>query len=348
MNIINIEKISLILNNIEILKNISFSLNKKEVISIVGPSGCGKSSILRIISGLVQPSSGHVYFLKKIISSNKVMVPTGKRKIALMFQEDVLFPHLSVSENIAFGIENKPLKIKEKLVIDYLKKFGLLKRKDNFPNVLSAGEKQRVALARVLITEPKVLLMDEAFSNLDINLKKEISKYTLNILKENEIPVIFVTHDIQEAMSISDKIIVMCKGKIIQIDTPKKLYSFPQNKYVAEMLGSINQFEIKSDSSGQLLTPFGKIDCKKCINIDYECEGKKHYCVIRPECLTICNKGIKAKVLNKYFLGASWSYKLYLGAKLPTLNIANCKKELKKNQYIKVYASKKDILIFQE
>ena len=184
MSIINLEKVSLTLDNLNIVNDITFSLNKKEVISIVGPSGAGKSSILRIIAGLIKPTEGYVYFSNKLISSNRNIVPTGKRNIALMFQEDVLFPHLTVFKNIAFGIERTPYKEKEKKVLHYLKEFSLLEKKNNFPNSLSGGEKQRVALARVLITNPKVLLMDEPFANLDSNLRKEICNYTLETLKK--------------------------------------------------------------------------------------------------------------------------------------------------------------------
>ena len=348
MSIINLEKVSLTLNKINIIQDITFALNKKEVISIVGFSGAGKSTILRIIAGLTKPTSGCVYFSNKLISSNKNIVPTGQRNIALMFQEDVLFPHLTVYKNIAFGVEGVSHKEKDKQVLHYLKEFGLLEKKNNFPNSLSGGEKQRVALARVLITKPKALLMDEPFSNLDSNLRKEICNYTLETLKKNNIPVIFVTHDIEEAMSISDRIIVMKKGKILQIDTPKKLYSSPYNKCVAEMLGSINQFEIESDVKGRLFTPFGSIKCNKCKSKDKFCAQKKHFCIIRPENLVVSKRGVKAKVINKYFLGASWAYQLDLGAKFPILNITNCKREFKKNQYIRVNANKKNILIFKE
>ncbi len=348
MSIINLEKVSLTLDKLNIIKDITFSLNKKEVIAIVGPSGAGKSSILRIIAGLTKPTEGYVYFSNKLISSNENIVPTGQRNIALMFQEDVLFPHLTVYKNIAFGIERTPYKEKEKQVLHFLKEFSLLEKKNNFPNSLSGGEKQRVALARVLITKPKALLMDEPFSNLDRNLRKEICNYTLETLKKSNIPVIFVTHDIEEAMSVSDRIIVMKKGKILQIDTPKKVYSNPHNKCVAEMLGSTNQFELESDDKGRLFTPFGSISCNKC-NSKYKfCAQKKHYCIIRPENIVISKKGVKAKVINKYFLGASWAYQLDLGAKFPILHITNCKREFKKNQYIRVNANKKNILIFKE
>ena len=348
MSIINLEKVSLTLDSLNIVKDITFSLNKKEVISIVGPSGAGKSSILRIIAGLTKPTEGYVYFSNKLISSNKNIVPTGKRNIALMFQEDVLFPHLTVFKNIAFGIERTPNKEKEKQVLHYLKEFGLLEKKNNFPNSLSGGEKQRVALARVLVTKPKALLMDEPFSNLDSSLRKEICNYTLESLKKHNIPVIFVTHDIEEAMSASDRIVVMKRGKILQIDTPKKVYSSRHNKCVAEMLGSTNQFEIESDAKGTLLTPFGSISCNKCTSKNKFCAQKKHFCIIRPENIVISKRGVKAKVINKYFLGASWAYQLDLGGKFPILNITNCKREFEKNQYIYVNANKKNILIFKE
>ena len=294
MTVIDIENVSLVLKNFSLSNNISFSLQQNEVISLVGPSGAGKSSLLRIIAGLIKPTSGYIYFSKKLISSNKSVVPTGERSIALMFQEDVLFPHLSVYKNIAFGIDNKTSNEKEKLVNFYLKEFGLTDRKNNYPNSLSSGEKQRVALARVLITKPKVLLMDEPFSNLDANLRKEICNYTIETLKKNNIPVIFVTHDIQEAMSISDKIIVMKNGKILQADNPKKIYSNPKSKCVAEMLGAINQLVIKSDPKGKLNTPFGKINCLKCDDKNKDCIDRKHFCIIRPENLVIGNKGVKA------------------------------------------------------
>ncbi len=274
MSIIDLEKVSLTLNRLNIIKDITFSLSKREVISIVGPSGAGKSSILRIIAGLTKPTEGYVYFSNKLISSNKNIVPTGQRNIALMFQEDVLFPHLTVFKNIAFGIERTPHKEKEKQVLHYLKEFGLLEKKDYFPNSLSGGEKQRVALARVLITKPKALLMDEPFSNLDSNLRKEICNYTLETLRKNNIPVIFVTHDIEEAMSVSDRIIVMKKGKILQIDSPKKLYNSPKNKCVANMLGSTNQFEIEADAKGKIFTPFGSVNCNKCTGINKFCHKK--------------------------------------------------------------------------
>ena len=162
-----------------ILENISFSLRKGEILTIIGPSGSGKSTILKAIAGLLEPTSGKIKFLHQLLSSKTTLVPTGKRKIGLMFQEDVLFPHYNVYKNIEFGIQNKNKSYKNKVMAKLLKEFKLNHVAELYPEKLSGGEKQRVALARILITKPKILLMDEPFSSLDSNLGKEIAEFTI-------------------------------------------------------------------------------------------------------------------------------------------------------------------------
>ncbi len=348
MNILSLKNISLYLNNLEILNDINFSLETNQVISILGPSGSGKSSILRLIAGLTIPSEGKVICSQKIISTKKYVLPTGDRNIGLMFQEDVLFPHLTVKKNISFGIENLSKTKKNKLINTYLEKFSLQGKENLYPNQLSGGEKQRVSLARILITNPKILLMDEPFSNLDSILRREICDYTIKRLKQNKISVVFVTHDVDEALRISDKIIILYNGTILQIDTPENLYRYPKSKYIAKLLGSINEFEIKSNNKGNLETPFGIVNCKKCSFKGNDCKGKKHYCIIRPENLKIGKKGIKVKVVNKYYMGSSWSYELSINKNSPSFHISNCNYNLKKNDIVKVETDCKNILIFQD
>ena len=190
--------------------------------------------------------------------------------------------------------------------------------------------------------------MDEPFSNLDNNLRKEICDYTMESLKKNKMSVIFVTHDVEEALRISDKIIILNKGKVLQIDTPKNLYQQPITKYVAQLLGSTNEFEAVSDKRGNLATPFGAVNCKKCSKETNDCKERKHFCVIRPEHLIISENGVKGRIVNRYFLGSSWAYKVFLGEGFPLFNITNCKKEHQKNEEIKVEAESKNILFFQE
>ena len=191
MSLLSVKKLCLRLGKIDILKDITFSLEKGEIISILGPSGSGKSSLLRLIAGLDKPSQGQVSFYKNKISDNKFIKPVGDRNIGLMFQEDVLFPHMNVLKNISFGLENKNisnLEIKT-LTSRYINKFGLQKNKYKYPNNLSGGEKQRVALARVLVTNPKILLMDEPFSSLDNNLRKDVCEFTINTLRKKNISI---------------------------------------------------------------------------------------------------------------------------------------------------------------
>ena len=345
MSLLKVSNISLELNNSKILEDISFSLENNEVISILGPSGSGKSSILRLIAGLIKPNKGNITFLEKVISCKTKILPTGERNIGLMFQEDVLFPHFNVFKNIAFGLKSKN---KLFLVNSFLNKFGLFDKKDSYPSALSGGEKQRVSLARVLITNPKILLMDEPFSSLDNNLRKEICDYTIETLKKNKMSVIFVTHDVEEALRISDKIIILNKGKILQVGSPKNLYRQPITKYVAQLLGSINQFKTTSDEKGNLATPFGEVNCNICSKEVNNCKERTHFCVIRPEHIKISRTGVKAKIVNRYFHGASWAYKVFLRDELPLFNITNCKLELKKNEEVMIDAECKNILIFQE
>ena len=229
-----------------------------------------------------------------------------------MFQEDVLFPHYNVYENIEFGIINKDNKTRKKIVLKLLEVFKLKDVSKLYPDKLSGGEKQRVALARILITKPKILLMDEPFSSLDYNLGKEISDFTIKLLKENKISVIFVTHDIKSAFRVSDKMLIVKNGKIIQYDKPENIYNKPLNRFIAEFVGETNKIEAKINKSGEILTPFGKINCLECGTSPIKCNNNKHFCLIRPEDISFGKNGVKCKVLDKFFLGDIWEYKVLI------------------------------------
>ena len=329
-----------------ILSNITFSLKKGEILTIIGPSGSGKTSILKAIAGLIRPSNGSIVFLNNIISSNTVLIPTGERKIGLMFQEDVLFPHYNVYENIEFGILNKDKNKRKKLVSKLLEVFKLNDVADLYPDKLSGGEKQRVALARILITKPKVLLMDEPFSSLDYNLGKEISEFTIKLLKENQISVIFVTHDIKSAFRVSDKMLIIKNGKIIQNDTPENIYNKPSDRFIAEFVGETNKIEAKINKSGEILTPFGKVNCLECKISQQECNSKKHFFLIRPEDVSFGKNGVKCKVLDKSFLGDIWEYKVSIKKTWPVLKIRTSKSNIKINEFVRLSINAKKILVF--
>ena len=167
-------------------------------------------------------------------------------------------------------------KLERKKILKLLDVFKLQNLAELYPDKLSGGEKQRVALARILITKPKILLMDEPFSSLDNNLGKEISEFTIKLLK-NKISVIFVTHDVKAAFRVSDKIIIIKNGKIVQNDTPENIYNKPSSQFIAEFVGETNKMEAKINKFGEILTPFGKVNCLECKQERQVCKNKKHF-----------------------------------------------------------------------
>lgn len=221
-----------------VVGDINLSLDKGDMVALLGPSGCGKTTILRMIAGLVAPSTGEIIFEHK----NLVPLPPQKRHLGMVFQNHVLFPHMTVFDNIAFGLKMRALpkseiaeKVSELMTITQL--YGLEQR---YPSQLSGGQSQRVALARTLITEPALLLLDEPLSNLDASLRSEMGGFIRQIHKRLGLTTVFVTHDPKEAMTLADKVAVMAAGKILQFGTPKTLFHQPVSADVARVLGKAN------------------------------------------------------------------------------------------------------------
>jgi len=219
------------------VNDISFELSDEEILALVGPSGCGKTTTLRLIAGLEQPDSGSIRLNDRIVASDSVFIPPEKRGVGMVFQDHALFPHLTVSENIAFGLRGKkPAEIKT-TVGDMLHLVGLLLLSKRYPHALSGGERQRVALARALAPRPVLVLMDEPFSSLDADLRTEVREHVRNILKSMQATVIFVTHDQDEAMYMGDRLAVMQKGQLEQIGTPEEIFHESNTHFVAEFMG---------------------------------------------------------------------------------------------------------------
>lgn len=239
---LKIENISKIFEKGRGVKNISFQLEKGELVSFLGPSGCGKTTLLNIIGGFVKNDSGSIYLEDKDITE----CPPEKREIVTVFQNYALFPHMNVVENVKYGLKYRGYNKEEqiKLAKEYLKIVGLEGYEKNSVGELSGGQQQRVALARALVLQPKILLLDEPFSNLDAKLKIAMREEIKELQKRLGISMIFVTHDQEEALSISDRIVVMSNGEIVQIGKPEEIYYSPKNRYVAEFIGKINFLEI--------------------------------------------------------------------------------------------------------
>lgn len=224
--------------NNPVIKNLTFSIEKGQLISFVGESGSGKSTFLKCLSGLENINSGKVILNNKIINDKNLFVKPQIRKIGYVFQDYPLFPHLNIRENICFNLEKRYFKNFE----DIVKLTNLKQLLERYPHEISGGEQQRVSIARSIIREPDLLLLDEPFSNLDANIKYSIRDEICKIIKKTNTTTILVTHDINDALNISDKILIFKAGIVQQYSDPEKMYCEPANCYCAEVLGEINKF----------------------------------------------------------------------------------------------------------
>ena len=221
------------------VERVSFALEKGNLLGLLGPSGCGKTTLLRILAGFEKPSAGAVRIAGQVVSGSR-WVPPEKRNTGMVFQDYALFPHLSVAQNIAFGLRKKDNPFIKQRVTEVLELVGLAELARRYPHQLSGGQQQRVALARALAPQPPLMLLDEPLSNLDVQVRQRLRQEVRQILKATETTAIFVTHDQEEALAISDQIAVMRQGKIEQIGTPESVYTQPASRFVAEFVTSAN------------------------------------------------------------------------------------------------------------
>ena len=235
---------------------VSFRAAAGQVVCLLGPSGCGKSTTLRLIAGVDRQDAGQVAIDGQVVSDARMMVPPESRSVGLMFQDFALFPHLSVAENVAFGLTGpRPARLAR--VAELLDRIGLSRLARAYPHELSGGEAQRVALARAVAPRPRVMLMDEPFSGLDDRLKDDIRDHTLKVLKEEGTAVVLVTHEPHEAMRMADEILLMRDGRIVQRGTPYHVYTAPTDRKAAAFFSDINV--IRGEVHGALTdTPFGR------------------------------------------------------------------------------------------
>ncbi len=223
--------------NVIALSDISFNLEKGNILAIVGESGSGKTTLIRLVAGLETLDKGEIILNNKIVSSNSIFTEPQDRKVGMVFQDYALFPHFTVFDNIAYGISK--LSSKKERVEEVLHIVGLEGLGKRYPHELSGGQQQRVALARALAPKPELLILDEPFSNLDIILRNKLREDLLKILKETKSTVIFVTHDIKDALLISDEILVLQKGNVLQKGKTKEVYKKPNCKYISLLFENI-------------------------------------------------------------------------------------------------------------
>ncbi len=277
---LRVERLSHRIDRRPILDDVGFSVGSGEVHALVGPSGCGKSTTLRLIAGLDVLQSGRVEICGRLVADTGVAVPPERRNVGLMFQDYALFPHLTVRRNIAFGLGRLPRRAREACVDAWLHRVGLPGYGERYPHQLSGGEQQRVALARALAPCPCLMLLDEAFSNLDTHLRDELRTLVLALLRETGTPTVLVTHDPDEAARAADSMHVMRKGRIVQSGTPAEVYARPCDLFVCSFFGQASRFKGWA-VGGVVSTPFGPISRPDLV------DGTAVDVVVRPDAVRL-------------------------------------------------------------
>jgi iron(III) transport system ATP-binding protein len=314
--------------------DLNLEVAKGEFISLLGPSGCGKTTTLRMIAGFIQPSAGVIEMDRVIIASAKRALPPEKRGMVMIFQSYALWPHKTVAENVAFGLRLRKLDnaaIRHR-VTEMLQAVKLDSLAGRYPAELSGGQQQRVALARAIVVEPAVLLLDEPLSNLDANLREEMRVEIRRLHNKFKMTTILVTHDQAEAMATSDRIAIMNKGKLEQVDTPLALYAWPKTRFVANFIGRTNFLEARCDDMDVVFDGFS-IAREQFGPRGLEFSGHVTFS-LRPQSIGIGRQQVvrgtpreetflrmPATVLEAAFFGEYWEYVVALGAGAQRLRV---------------------------
>jgi putative spermidine/putrescine transport system ATP-binding protein len=309
MTEVSIEKLTKDYGQGPAVNSISIRIAEGEFISLLGPSGCGKTTTLKMIAGFEDATAGAIRFDGRDV----VHVPVEKRDIGMVFQNYALFPHMTVEKNLAFGLEMRKIpkdEIRTRIakVLDMVQLTGYSER---YPRQLSGGQQQRVALARALVIEPKILLLDEPLANLDAKLREEMRVFIRDLQRRVGITTVYVTHDQAEAMTMSDRVVVMFGGRIAQIGTPSEIYERPANLEVAEFVGQVNIIRGKVGNR-VVSTAFGDVP----VSADFP-DGAELMLALRPEAVELLPissgaTGAPAKVLSSYYSGSLVDYRLEL------------------------------------
>lgn len=276
--------------------DVSWSAAPGEIVCLLGHSGCGKTTLLRLIAGIEAPAAGRILLDGQDVSGPKGFVPAERRRVGLVFQDYALFPNLSVLDNVTFGLRDSPRADREAIAHRLLRRVGLDAQAASFPHTLSGGEQQRVALARALAPQPRLLLMDEPFSNLDRRLRDRVRDDTMALLRESGTTAVIVTHDPEEALRIADRIVLMHRGRVEQDGRPQALYHRPATLFAARFFSELNEIPGTS-RDGAVETPLGRFAAPQLA------DGMAATVCLRPQDIELAEAGPAATVFERHFLG---------------------------------------------
>jgi iron(III) transport system ATP-binding protein len=303
MSHVRLRDVSKSFGAVHAVREVSLDIEGGELMAVLGPSGCGKTTLLRTIAGFERPDAGSVEVSDEVVAGPGRFIPPERRRIGMVFQDYALFPHLTVTRNIAFGLVNRPWEEREALTRRTLELVGLQHKASRHPHELSGGERQRVALARALAPDPAVVLLDEPFSNLDATLRAGLRREVELILRDAEATALLVTHDQEEALSLADRVAVMREGRIVQVGAPEDVYERPVSRWAAQFVGEVNVLAGVAHGSG-VETELGLFDLRA------PASGAVHVAV-RPEQLELrADHDGNAEVVAREFRGHDVLYRL--------------------------------------
>ncbi|MBH0089453.1 ABC transporter ATP-binding protein [Pseudoalteromonas sp. NSLLW218] len=301
-------------NGTKVIHDLDLTVGKDEIVCLLGASGCGKTTTLKAIAGLIEAKQGSIFIDGKLVSDDQSFVSPEHRNIGMMFQDYALFPHLTVANNIAFGLSKMSKAQKQQRVDEMLKLVHLIGCADRFPHQLSGGQQQRVAIARALAYKPSLLLLDEPFSNIDTQVRFELIADIRRIIKATQVSAVFVTHSKEEAFAFSDTLAIMHRGKIEQQGTPEQLFAAPCSKEVAEFLGQGIYLSAEALTATEYKTPFGLVESYV--------ESKHNVSVgliyVRPHQIELVadNQSDKfskrATIISRRFIGSAYVYSVVI------------------------------------
>ncbi|MEL7308517.1 MULTISPECIES: ABC transporter ATP-binding protein [Pseudoalteromonas] len=297
-------------NATQVLSELNLNVEQDEIVCLLGASGCGKTTTLKAIAGILQPEQGYMSIDSKVVNDSGLFVAPEKRNIGMMFQDYALFPHLTVSDNIAFGLSNMSKAQKRERVDEMLSLVKLDGCAQRYPHQLSGGQQQRVAIARALAYKPSLLLLDEPFSNIDTQVRFELIADIRRIIKAQQVSAVFVTHSKEEAFAFADTLAVMHGGKIAQQGSPEQLFSQPNSKVVAEFLGTGIYLTAKVLTPTEYETAFGVVQSLTASNTN--CQQGQVY--IRPHHIQLCeaahSDANSLTILQRRFIGTRYVYRI--------------------------------------
>ncbi|WP_335998833.1 ABC transporter ATP-binding protein [Halorientalis halophila] len=312
--VLQLDGVEKVFGGTRVIEDLDLRVRDGELLTLLGPSGCGKTTTLRLVAGLERLDGGTVRLRDEAVATAENAVPPEERDVGVVFQEFALFPHKTAAENVAFGLKDLDADARDRRVDELLELVGLTEHRDQYPEELSGGQQQRVALARSLAPEPSVLLLDEPFSNLDVDLRVEMRQEVRRILKETGVTAISVTHDQEEAMSISDRVAVMRSGQIEQVGRPEDVFQRPESRFVASFLGHASFLSGHVDGD-TVETGVGAIPRERINGLAEAYDGSDIDVLVRPDDVRVRpvdGHGANGTVVNRRFLGPTILYRIEL------------------------------------